>query len=363
MANLTAPKEVKVQLAMKPETTSGVDVFAGTYTTTDIINVISGSVNFTPDPNEIENKMTAGLLGRAPSLIGKLTGLIEGSMWMRGAGTTYTTTVKPELDMILRAGGHSAVFNTSGGGANWTYQPTETEETFTAYVVVDVPGGAALSFQLVGALCSRFTQQFVAGQGLRTDFAIMGAIDERADITYVPGVLSPTPTPPVAKGAAFVLDDGAGYSPRIKSVAFDAGLTCQYVDSINAAGAVAGAKIFDRSPMLQIDPEADREANSGWWAMLRDGAPMNFCTFNVGNTAFNRQKFRFGANGTDRLLQAVKQGLSMRDGLAALPTVLRATLSGAGNDYSMRFDAIFGYAATGLVSGLLALGGLIGMIA
>lgn len=338
MANLTAPKEVKVQLVMKPETTSGVDVLGGAYTTADIINVISGSVNFTQDPNEIENKMTSGLLGRAPSLIGKLTGMIEASMWMRGAGVAYTAATKPELDMVLRAAGHSAAFNTSGGGANWTYQPTETEETFTAYVVVDVPGGNALSFQLVGALASRFTQQTVAGQGLRTDFSIMGAIDERADITYVPGVLSPTPTPPVTKGAAFITDDGSAYTPRLKSIGFDAGLTVAYVDSVNAAGAVAGAKIFDRSPTLTIDPEADREANSGWWAMLRDGSPMNFCTFNVGNTAFNRQKFRFGANGTDRLLQLVKQGLSMRDGLAALPSVLRATLSAAGNDYSMRFD-------------------------
>jgi hypothetical protein len=142
----------------------------------------------------------------------------------------------------------------------------------------------------------------------------------------------------VTKGAAFVLDDGAGYSPRIKSIGFDAGLTVAYVDSVNAAGAVAGAKIFDRSPMLTIDPEADREANSGWWAMLRDGAPMNFCTFNVGNTAFNRQKFQFGAGGTNRLLQLVKQGLSMRDGLAALPSVLRATLSASGNDYAIRYD-------------------------
>lgn len=337
MANLTAPKEVKVQLAMKPETTSGVDVFGGTYTTADLINVISGSVNFTQDANEIENKMTAGLLGRAPSLIGKLTGLIEASMWMRGAGVAYTAAVKPELDMVLRAAGHSAIFGTTGG-ANWTYQPTETEETFTAYVVVDVPGGSALSFQLVGCLCSRFTQQTVAGQGLRTDFSIMGAIDERADITYVPGVLSPTPTPPVTKGAAFITDDGSAYTPRLKSIGFDAGLTCAYVDSVNATGAVAGAKIFDRSPTLSIDPEADREANSGWWAMLRDGAPMNFCTFNVGNTAFNRELFQFGAGGTNRLLQLVKQGLSMRDGLAALPSVLRATLSASGNDYALKFS-------------------------
>src|ERR1051325_5491852 len=110
MATLTAPKSIKAHLVMRAESTAGVDPMAGTYTVADIIPVDADSLSFTQDPNEVENKMTAGLMGRAPSVIGKLTGMIEASMVFRGAGVTYSASVKPEIDMILRASGHSAVF-------------------------------------------------------------------------------------------------------------------------------------------------------------------------------------------------------------------------------------------------------------
>jgi hypothetical protein len=335
MATLTAPKSIKAHLVMRAESTSGVDPMAGTYTVADIIPVDADSLSFTQDPNEIENKMTAGLMGRAPSILGKLTGMIEGSMFFRGAGVTYSASVKPEIDMILRASGHSAVFDTSGG-AKWTYQPSEVDATYTAYIVVPMGSGASgFSRRLLGAQVSSLSMQTVAGEGLRIGFRIMGALDNsNADITFVSGTVSSV-VPPVTKGAAFVQDDGSGYSPRIRSLGFDAGLTVQYIDSINAVGAVAGAMRFDRNPTLTIDPEADLESNTGWWAMLRDGSPMSFVTFNVGNTAFNRLLFKFGANGTDRILQLVKQGLTIRNGLMALPSTFRATLLTAGSDYSL----------------------------
>ena len=332
MATISAHKGIKGQLVMRAETTSGVDPMGGTYTVADIIPVEWDSLNFTQDPNEIENKMTAGLMGRAPSIIGTLTGMIEASCWFRGAGVTYTAAVKPEIHMFMLASGHSAVFDTTGG-AKWTYQPTEVDATYTAYIVSPPGSGStAMSRRLLGAQVFALSMQADAGRGLRVSVRIAGAMDTtNADLTYVAGTLSSV-TPPVIKGAQFIIDDGANYVPRVRSIAFDAGIQCQYIDSINAAGAIAGTLRMDRNPSFAFVPEADLEANSGWWAMLRDGSPMNWCTFNVGNTAFNRLLFKFGANGTDRLLQLVKQGLSIQNGLFVLPSVLRATLSAAGND-------------------------------
>jgi hypothetical protein len=335
MATLTAHKGIKGELVMRAETTAGVDPMGGTYTIADIIPVEWDSLSFTQDQNEIQNKMTAGLMGRAPSIIGTLTGMIEASCWFRGAGATYTASVKPEIDMWMRASGHSAVFDTTGG-AKWTYKPTEVDETYTAYLVSPPGTGAtALSRRLLGAQVFRLGMQADAGKGLRVSVTIAGAMDTtNADLTYVAGTLSSV-TPPVIKGALFVIDDGANYVPRVSSIGFDAGIQCQYIDSINAAGAVAGTLRMDRSPEFAFVPEADLETNSGWWAMLRDGAPMNFCTFQVGTVAFNRLLFKFGANGTDRLLQLVKQGMSLRNGLWVMPSVLRATLNAAGSDYSI----------------------------
>jgi len=335
MATLSAPKGIRGQFVMRVEATSGVDPMAGTYTVADIIPLEWDSLRFTQDANEIQNKMTAGSMGRAPSILGKLTGMIEGSALFRGSSATYSASVKPEIDMLMRASGHSAVFDTSGG-AKWTYKPSEVDETYSAYLVVPMGSGtSAMSRRLLGAQLTRLRMETEAGIGLRISFAMMGAMDTtNADLTYVPGTISSV-TPPVTKGAAFTIDDGAGYSPRIRRLAFDAGLELQYVDSINAAGGVAGTIRMDRAPSFSIDPEADLEGNSGWWAMLRDGAPMNFCTFQVGTVALNRLLFRFGANGTDRLLQLVQQGLSIENGLFRFASNFRATINAAGSDYSI----------------------------
>lgn len=337
MAQFTAPKEINVQVVMKAEATAGTDVLAGTYTAADVVNIVAGSARFTQDQNEIENKMTAGNLGRAPSAIGKLTGLVEFSMLWRGKGSAYGAGTKPEFDMPLRAAGCSSVFSGTSGSEKVTYQPTSTEETFTVYVVVQVPGGNAFSVQLVGCLATTARCRTTAGGALMWDFGIMGALEERADITYVNGTLSPTPTPPVTKAALFQIGS-TNYAPRIKSVGFDIGNTVQYIDSINAAGGVAGVKIFDRKPILTIDPEADREANSGWWAMLRDGAPLNDCTFQVGATAYNRLKFKFPSDGVSSQLQLIAQQLAMRDGLAALPSTLLPTISAGNDDWAIVAD-------------------------
>ena len=340
MATLSAPKGIKAEIVMRAETTAGVDPMAGTYTTGDIVPIEWDSLRFTQDPNEIENKMTAGSMGRGPSILGKLTGMIEASMLFRGAGTTYTAAVKPEIDMILRASGHSAVFDTTGG-AKWTYKPTEVDETFTCYAVVPMGSGtSALSFRLLGGLGFRLNFAAVAGEGCLVSFGLGGAMDTtngRADLTYVSGTLS-TVIPPTTKSAAFIIDDGANYVPRIKDIAMDIGREVSYVDSINASGGVVGALSMDRSPTLSFTPEADLEANSGWWGMLNGTGSMNWCTFHIGTVAFNRLKFKFGANGTDRLLQLVRQSLQIRNGLLTLPSLLRATLNAAGSDYSIVCD-------------------------
>lgn len=337
MATTPVPKAIKAQLVMKSQTTAGVDILGGSYTVADIIPILGDSLSFTQDPNEIENKMTAGNMGRAPSMLGRLTGMIEASLWFRGSSATYSAAIKPEIDPLLRAAGHSAVFDTTGS-AKWTYKPTEVDELFTAYAVVPMGSGtSALSFRLVDALVSRISLSAQAGQGLKVDVTIMGALNGtsgRADLTYVPGAISSV-VPPVMKAAAFQLDDGSAISPIIKSLAFDIGPQVQYIDSINGAGAVAGTARMDRAPMLSIDPLADLEANTGYYAMLQAGSPLNACTFQHGTVALNRLLFKFGANGTDKLLQLVQQNLQIRDGMMALPSRLRATIGAGQDDYSL----------------------------
>ena len=336
MANFQIPRQMKVQVAMKPETTAGTDVFGGTYLTTDVIPTISDSVRFTQDPNEIENLMTAGNLGRAPSVLGPLTARVDFSMFPRGRGVAYATGTRPECDLPLRGCGLSSTVDAGVGVESVTYQPAE-EEVMTLYVIVNIPGGTALSAQLVGSIGTvRFSGR--AGEMFRADFSFMGALETREDITYVPGTLANFPQFPTLKSSLFQIGT-ANYAPRIAEATFDVGNRMVPIPSINSAQGVVGHTIIDRRPEFTIDPEAAREADSGWWAALQDGDPMKDLSFQLGSVQYRRMKFQASATATPGdTVQVVAQSFNARNGIMSLPTRLLATIDAANNDYKIVFD-------------------------
>lgn len=337
MAQFTASRQIKTIVAMKSEATAGTDVFGGTYVTGDVLPVIPDSVRFTQDANETENTMTAGNLGRGPSILGATTGRLDFGMYIRGTGTAYSAGNRPAVDLPFRGCGMAATIDTTGGAEKATYQPSSTEEVMTIYTVLDVPGGNAVSVQMVGCL-GTVTLTGRAGGLLRADFTFQGALEERADITYTGGTIALTPVFPTLKSAQFQIGS-TNYAPRIANVSFAVQNTMRYLESINATSGVAGVKIFDRKPELTIDPEADREANSGWWAQLRDGGPMGDMSFQVGSTQYNRMQIRVSAASTPgSQLQLVSQGLGSRDGIMTLPSRLLATIAAGNDDYAFMFS-------------------------
>lgn len=335
MAQLTVPRTRKLVVAMKPETTAGSDIFAGTYVAADVIQAVSDSIRFTQDQTHIMNVMTAGQLGRLPAIPGAQLGRVEFTMYLRGKGAAYTASVRPEADLPLRACALGATLGGGAGTEKYTYQPSDTMETMTVYVVQFVSGTSALAAQLVGCLGTvRFSGR--AGGLVQADFALTGALDERADITFVAGTLAGTPSYPTFKSSAFQIGT-ANYAPRIASVGFDLANQMQAIPSINAASGIAGWIIADREPRLTIDPEADLEANSAWWASLRDGTPLMDCTFQVGAAQYNRLKFQFTATAAAGL-QVFEQSFGTRDGLTSVPTSLLATISTGNDDVALIFD-------------------------
>jgi hypothetical protein len=337
MAEFLVPRGVKVVVAMKAEATAGVDVFAGTYVAADVLPVIADSIRFTQDPNEIENLMTAGFMGRVASIMGPLMGRVDFAMFPRGKGVAYSATVKPEVGLPLRGCGLSETVDTTVSAEKVTYQPSATHETMTIYVVINVPGGAALSVQLVGCIGTYRWNARAGGVG-RFDFSFMGALEERADITYVAGTLAKTPAFPTFKSAAFQIGT-TNYAPRIADMAFDIANVVGAIPSINGAGGIAGHLILNRNPRVTLDPEADREANSAWWAALRDGAPLKDLSFQLGTAQYNRMKIRASAAATPAAtVQVVAQSLGARDGLMSLPTTLLCTLDAGEDDFAKVFD-------------------------
>jgi hypothetical protein len=342
MAQFTAPAEVQKLIAMKPESAAGTDVFADTYVAADVIEADARSIRVTNDPNEIENLVLMGNLGRAPSLKGARLSRVDFRCPVRGlvGGSEYDDSPElvPPIDRPLRGCRLGRTFaNPGASNSSVKYQPTNTEETMTIYVVQPIPGSAnCLSRQFVGCLGTARLNG-VAGEGMFAEFSFVGAFEEEKDITFVGGTLTLTPRYPQLVSAAFQIGTG-NYAPRIRTVGFDMGNRVGRLPSINASSGVAGFKVVDRRPVLTVDPEVDLDANSGWWAAFRDGAPLKDCTYQLGSAHVNRLKFQFASDGSTGNLEVITHDLDSRDDLTCFRISLLPTISAGNDDWSLLFD-------------------------
>src|SRR5678815_2664348 len=342
MAEFTAPAAIGMQVVMKEETAAGTDVFAGTYLATDVQQVDADTIRVTNDPNEIKNLVTMGNLGQAPSLKGPRVSRIDFRIPIRGSDTGIFFDDTPEIvpfgDRALQACGLGRTFTNPGvSGSTILYKPSSTQKVYTIYITQPIPGSAnCWSRQFTG--CSgTFRVSGRAGEGMAYEFSLLGALEEEADITFVPGTLTLVPQYPQLLSAAFQIGS-TNYAPRIASVTFDAGHRVGRLPSINATSGVAGFRIMQREPSLVIDPEVDLNTNSGWWAAFRDGAPLKDCTFVLGSVALNKLTFRFASDGTTSNLQVVDHQLDRRDDLACFRITLRPTIAAGNDDWGLLYS-------------------------
>ena len=332
MANLGALRYRQYVIALKEETSYGVDVFGGTYTNN--VSETLAAENIVPSINleEIDILATAGLLGRAPSAIGRETGSVRFEMPLRGKGTAYTAgSIFPDAHRVLELCGLAGSF----GGAAWAFQPAtpSAQKSYTIYIV----GPAGNRIQLLGC---HGTCEFraTAGNELRmvvTATGILGA-SPVADITYVAGQFTATPQYPVAKSANFQIGS-ANYGARFNSMSFAINNQLNYVPSFNATGGVAGVFIADRNPRLEIDPEDVAVATFDWFTAWKNGT-LHDVTFDIGQTGqSNRISFSFNASGTANLVTTGREYFT-RDGLMAVRTNLLASISAGQDDFKITFN-------------------------
>lgn len=325
---LTVPRNRRLIVPAKIESTYGTDVLAGAYAAGDVLRCF----NITPTLNmeEIVNLATSGDLGRLPSGIGLESGGVSFTMWLRGAGAVYSGSVKPEADIPLQGCGLSSTGSFTGGAEKYTYQPSSTHQSLTLYVAQEFGptiklagcvGNVALSMRSGGVVEARFT--------------FMGLIAGVADITYTAGTIAGTPAYPVLKSAAFQLGT-ENFAPRIATMDLNLGNQLQRVQSINSVGGLAGYFIVDRDPRLTLDPELATVATYDWFTKWRAGTLAD-CTFQAGGTQYDRVKFHFNASDAAGL-QTVSHSWAAREGLTASPTTMLATIGSGNDDVAIEFN-------------------------
>jgi hypothetical protein len=337
-----AALELSKQFVMKAESTAGADVLGGSYLAADIVEADARSIRETNDPNEIENLIVKGNLGRAPALKGPRVTRVDCRVPIRGllAGASEyddSPELVPTADRPLRGCRLGRTFaNPGAADSSVKYAPTSSGETFTIYVPILVSGTSALVRKYTGCQ-GTFRAVGLAGEGMAYEFSFIGSFLEEADITFVPGALTLAPQFPSLVDAEFQIGSG-NYAPRIRNVVFDAGQRVGRLPSINAATGVAGFKVVDRAPSLSIDPEIALEATSGWWAAFKDGVPLKDCTFKLGSTHTNRLRFQFAGDGSTGNLQVVDHQRDTRDDVACFRMLLRPTIPSANGDWSLLYD-------------------------
>jgi hypothetical protein len=326
MAQIIVPRKAKQQIVMKVEATYGVDVFNDVYVLTDVIQAVSDSIRFTPQIEEIPNLATAGALGRLPSAIGTRTGLVTFDMVIRGTGVAYSATVKPEADLPLRGCGLAATLASGAGAETMTYVPTDTHESMTIYVVQEIPGGNAVSAQLVGC-CGNVRATGRAGGPMRYTFTFQGTLEEEKDLPYVQPAIKPDPALPTLRSANFHL---GVYGPCVDTLSFDMANQLRRVPCANHVSGSSGYMIADREPMVEADPQMDREADSDIWDSMEDATPLKQVGWTLGQTQYNKVEWHIAADDSPGG-QIIGADWTDRDGVATRGLRIRATLRNAPN--------------------------------
>lgn len=324
MAQITVPRKAKQQIVMKPEATYGVDGLADVYALTDVVMAVSDSIRYAPRMEEIPNLATAGALGRLPSAVGQRIGTVTFDMVIRGkaGATAWTGTERPEADLPLRGCGLGVELL---AGKLW-YKPTDLHESMNIYIVQEIPGGLALSAQLVGC-CGTVRAAGRAGGPMRYTFTYQGTVEEEKDIAYVQPEIRPDPALPTLRSANFLL---GAYGPCVDSLAFDMANQLRRVPCANHVSGSSGFMIADREPIFEADPQMDREADSGIWDSMEDSDPLKTLGWTLGQTVGNKVEFHVAADDSPGG-QIIAADWGERDGVASRQLRIRATLRDAPN--------------------------------
>jgi len=242
---------------------------------------------------------------------------------LKGAGATYSASVRPEVDVLFRACGLSSTVVTTSGSETVTYAPTSTgHESVTIYYYSD-----GLLYKLTGCR-GTFSLNLEAGSKGMASFTLTGHTSTPTDVSLATPTYDSAVPPPVINGS-FAIDS---FAATISALSMDVANEVATPADLSASDGYGEIIITGRDPSGSIDPEAELVATEAFVLNWRSNTSMALATGDIGSVQYNQ----YSMTGPAVYYREVSQG--DRDGLRTYDLTCAYAETATDNEFSILFD-------------------------
>lgn len=300
--------EKLLAVLVKLETTSGTDaVPVGT------VNAVrpKGIPTFTPGylaPGLRDDVITGRLGTVARTGPAGRFGTIQVSTEVRGAGATYSSSVKPEVDALLQISGFGAELS----AATWRYWPLDAG--FPTATVYGYTAGKLI--KLVGCVATMSLSATVNEVATMT-FTITGRLASDPTEAALPALAYLAPIPPLFNGV--VASIGAWLSTAVsdplvlRTASIDLANVVADRPSAGVADGLIGYLITDRKPRQTLGYEVPQLATHDAFALSKAVDTANpFTAWTIGANTLNRMTVQTGRWAMEMPQLGAQNGIALQ---------------------------------------------------
>ena len=262
-------------VAAKVESTEGT---AETLTTAEGgILAIDPKVDVDIAMHERDNAKAS--LGKFASLAGSRKASISFKVEVKGAGSAYSSSNLPALDVYLMACGGSQTLVVTSGSETVTYAPASTG--VSSITIGCYEDGVLKMIKGARGTCRITMKQ---GEPVMMEFEFFGVHVAPTDVTLLAPTYEST-IPPIFRSASFTI---ASYAAVMSAINIDLGNSFHLRESVNTAEGFLSNVITGRNPVGDMDPEMVLVATHDWYGLWLAGTTGALTIGSIGATQYNK---------------------------------------------------------------------------
>lgn len=226
-----------------------------------------------------ERNVSKASLGKFASLPGSRRASISFKVEVKGAGSAYSASVLPALDVYLMACGAGRTLVVTPGSETVTYAPASTG--VSSITIGCYEDGVLKSIKGARGTCKITMKQ---GEQVMMEFEFTGVWNGATDVALLAPTYEST-IPPIFRSATFTI---ASYAAVMSAINIDFGNSMHLRESVNTAEGFLSNVITDRNPTGDFDPEMVLVATHDWYGIWLAGTPGALSIGAIGATQYNK---------------------------------------------------------------------------